>query len=474
MSLTLKQYIEKVQTKELDPSSVVLTYLEKAKKENAICNAFISFADEYIQNNIASLSQKSLHGAPIAVKDLILTSWVPTTFGSAIAKDFVPPYSATCFKKLEEAGWCLLWKTNLDEFAMWWSNENSAFWPVVNPYGANRISGWSSWWSAAAVAADLCIAALGTDTWWSVRQPAFMCGIVGLKPTYWRISRYWVQAMASSFDQVWVMTKTVEDAAILLDVISWHDEHDATSVEKNDHASWFDALQHMNLAWKKIWYCKQFFSEGIDPLIADNTKKVLAFAKKQWADIIELDFPLLQYMVAVYYILMPAEVSTNLARFDGIRFWLQDDTSTYASIKDYYASIRDKWFGTEVKRRILMWSYVLSAWFYDAYYRKAQKVRAKMQQTMNSLFDTVDVIIGPTSPELAWKIWERTNDPLKNYLADIYTIPANIGWFPAMNVPTWFVEKDGETFAVWVQLMAPHWREDVLFGIGKCIEWFKN
>ena len=470
MSLTLKDYIQQVEAWTLQPEAVVASYVTKAKEQNGKYNMYLSFADDYIKNNIKTLQSLELKWAPIAVKDLILTKWVTTTFGSKIAEKYVPPYNATCFEKLEQAGWCMIGKTNLDEFAMGWSNENSAYWPVINPYGINRVSWGSSGWSAAAVAADLCIAALGTDTWWSVRQPAFMWWIVWLKPTYGRVSRYGVQAMASSFDQVWVMTKTVYDAALLLQVISWQDKHDATSIEKDDTKDWFQALQNTSLKWKKIGYCKQFFGEWIDPLIEKNTKFILEQAKNQWAEIIELDFPLLKYMVAVYYILVFAEVSTNMSRFDGIRYWLQDDTSTFASIKDYYSTIRDKWFGTEVKRRILMWSYVLSAWFYDAYYRKAQIVRAKMQQNMNSLFDKVDVILWPTSPELARKIWERTNDPLKNYLADIYTVPANIGWYPAMNVPTWFVEKDWEQFAVGIQLMAPHWREDVLFGIGWEIE----
>ena len=470
MSLTLKEYIEQVDAWTIQPAAVVSAYIEKAKVANATTNAYLTFANEYVENNLASLQSKDLRGAPIAVKDNILTAWVRTTFASNIAKDFIPSYSATCFTNLENAWWCLIAKANMDEFAMGWGNENSAFWPVVNPYGNNRIPWGTSGWSAAAVAADMCLAAIGSDTWWSVRQPAFMCGVVGLKPTYGRVSRYGVQSMASSFDQVWVITKTVYDSVLMLQAVAWQDIHDATSVQRNDSASRMEAVRNAKLQWKRIWYFKQFFDEGIDPIIADNTKGVLARAKSQWADIVELDFPLLKYMVAVYYILMPAEVSTNLARFDWLRFGLQDDTSTFASIKDYYATIRDRWFWTEAKRRILMWSYVLSAWFYEAYYRKAQLVRAKMQQTMNSLFHDVDIILWPTSPELAWKIWERVNDPLKNYLADIYTIPANIWWYPAINIPTGLVQKDGEQFAVGVQLMATHWREDLLFDIGQCIE----
>lgn len=475
MNLTIASYLEKIATWEYNAEQVLAHYLEKAKANNTKTNAYISFADEYIQNNFSALTEKPLAWAPIAVKDLILTKWVKTTFGSNMGKDFVAPYSATCFQRLEEAGWCLIGKTNLDEFAMGWSNETSAFGPVINPLGNNRIPGWSSGWSAAAVADDTCIGALGTDTWWSVRLPAFMCGIVWLKPTYGRVSRYGVQAMASSFDQVGVMTKTVEDAVILLDVISWKDEHDATTLDRDtDKAGRKTALQNSTFAGKKIGFLKEFFDEWIDPIIAQHTKDILAEAEKQWATVVPLDFPLLKYMVAVYYVLMPAEASTNLARFDWMRFWQQDDTSAYDTIQDYYATVREHWFGTEVKRRILLWTHVLSAGFYDAYYRKAQQVRAKMLHEFKKIFAQVDCILGPTSPDLAWKIWEKINDPLKMYLADIYTIPANIGGFPAMSVPTTKIEKDGEPFALWVQIMADQYREDILFDVGTAIEKLKK
>lgn len=298
-----------------------------------------------------------------------------------------------------------------------------------------------------------------------------MCGIVGLKPTYGRVSRYGVQAMASSFDQVGVMTKTVEDAATLLEIIAWKDERDATTLDRDIDKAWRKtALQHATFAGKRIGFLKEFFDEWIDPLIAQHTKDILAQAEKQWATIVPLDFPLLKYMVAVYYVLMPAEASTNLARFDWIRFWQQDDTSAYETLQEYYANVRDQWFGTEVKRRILLGTYVLSSGFYDAYYRKAQQVRAKMAQEFKKIFAQVDCILGPTSPDLAWKIGEKINDPLKMYLADIYTIPANIGGFPAMAVPTTKIEKDGETFALWVQIMADQCREDILFDVGRAIE----
>jgi len=473
MNLTLESYIAWVESGTLNPAEVVSAYLKKAKEENKKYNAYISFADQYVTENIDALSKLSLHGAPIAVKDIILTKGVETTCASKILAWFIPPYSASCFIDLEKHGGCMIGKANMDEFAMGSGNENSAYWAVTNPYGDKRIPGWTSGGSAVAVAADLCIAALGTDTWGSVRQPAFMCWIVGLKPTYGRVSRYGVQSMASSFDQVWVLTKTVKDAAILLDAIASDDKNDATNMAKDDHNTWFEAIQSSSLKGKKIWYFTQFFDEGIDPRIAQHTKDVLHWAELQGATIVPIDFPLLKYVIAAYYILTPAEVSTNMARFDGIRYWLQDDTGAFDTIKSYYASVRDRGFWTEVKRRILLGSYVLSAWFYDAYYRKAQQVRKKMQQRMFEIYKDVDVILGPTSPELARRIWERVNDPLKNYLADIYTVTANIGWFPAVNIPTGSITENGEVFKLWVQLMANHWREDLLFGIGNTIHtWF--
>lgn len=480
MKLTLAEYISGIQNKNFSAIQVVSHYLQKAKENNSKTNAYISFADNYIKENLSSLEQKFLAWAPIAVKDLILTKWVKTTFASKMGENFVAPYSATCFARLEEAGACLVGKTNLDEFAMGGSNETSAFWPVVNPLGENRIPWWSSGWSAVAVADDTCVAALATDTWWSVRQPAFMCGVVWLKPTYGRISRYWVQSMASSFDQVWTLTKTVADAVTLLSIMAGEDEHDLTTAARGQEQTNLDkqarqeAIAKGSFVGKKIGYLKEFFDEWLDPLIADNTKRVLQEAEKAGATIVPIDFPLLKYCIATYYILMPAEVSTNLARFDWVRFWLQDDTADFDTIAEYYASVRERGFWKEVKRRILIWSYVLSAGFYDAYYRKAQQVRNKIQQEFKKIFASVDCIVGPTSPDLAWKIWERVDDPLKMYLADIYTVPANLWWFPAMHIPTGMVEKDGESFAVGVQVMADQRREDVIFDLWQAIENLKK
>lgn len=470
MSLTLKQYIDWVADGTLDAKGVISSYMKKLDAhKGGETNAVISLTEDYVANRIDETITKKLHGAPLFVKDNILIEGVRTTCGSKMLDEYIAPYTATCWNNLSDAWALVVAKANMDEFAIGSSNEYSAYGPAKNIYGNNKITGGTSGGSAVAVAADLCLAALGTDTGGSVRQPAFMCHIVGLKPTYGRVSRYGVQAQASSFDQVWVLTKTVEDAAILLDVIAGQDDKDATSVAKDDHASWFSALEKKDLKWIKIAVLNEFFTEWVDPLIEQQTRAMIAKAESLGATIEYMDFPLLQYIVPTYYILTPAEVSTNLARFDGIRYGLQDDPSAFSSIQDYYAHIRDKWFGPEVKRRILVGTYVLSAGYYDAYYRKAQQVRKKIKMAFDKLFESYDIVLGPTSPELAWTINERIDDPLKNYLADIYTIPASLGGYPAINIPSGLVEKDGEQFGTWVQLMAQQRREDKLFHIGNLL-----
>lgn len=470
MSLTLKEYIDWVDAGTLDAKSIISAYQKKAKDHcKTWTNALISTSEEYVVEHQKEALTKRLHGAPLIIKDIILIKDTITTCGSHMLEDFVAPYSATCWQRLENKWALVIGKANMDEFAMGSGNENSYFWPVKNIYGNNKIPGGTSGWSAIAVAADLCVAALGTDTGGSVRQPAAMCNIVGLKPTYGRVSRYGVQAMSSSFDQVGVMTKTVEDAAIMLDIIAWGDDNDATNVAKDDHATWFSALEKDSLKWIKIAVLNEFFAEGVDPLIEKQTRETIRKAEELGATIAYMDFPLLQYVVPTYYIITPAEASTNLARFDGIRYGLQDEPANFPSLHEYYSHIRDKWFGDEVKRRILVWTYVLSAGYYDAYYRKAQQVRKKIKEAFDTLFTQYDVILGPTSPELAWTIGERIDDPIKNYLADIYTVPANLCGYPAMSIPSGIVTKEWEEFATGVQLMCPQRREDTLFHVGNLL-----
>lgn len=472
MSLTLKAYIDWVESWILNPETVLYEYLQKAKEKNPDLFAYVRMHEDYAQAHVKDFTNKSLRWAPIGIKDIILTKWYISSCGSKMLEAYVSPYSATCFLNLEKHGWLMIGKTNMDEFAMGSSTEYSYFWMSKNPYGKERIAGWSSWWSAIAVAADMCIAALGTDTGWSVRQPASMCGIVWLKPTYGRVSRYGVQAMASSFDQVGVMTKTVEDAEILLSAIAWYDTHDANSEPQADDLDF--VLPNFSLKNIKVALPKEFLGEWLDHTVRKRLQETIDFLKSQGAQVDEIDFPLLNDAIAVYYILQPAEVSTNYARFDGIKFWQQDDTMKYATLPEYYKKIRSEGFGEEVKRRILLGTFVLSSAHYEGYYLKAQQAREAIKSWFDALFEKYDVVLSPTSPELAWKIWEKSDDPMKMYLADIYTVPANIAGIPAMSIPVWFLEHQGERLPVGMQLMAKRWNEKILFAVGKEIEkWGK-
>ena len=401
-----------------------------------------------------------LAGAPIGVKDLIMTAWVRSTCGSRMLGDFVPEYSATCYERLIAAGWVMIGKNNLDEFAMWWSGQNSAYHPTLNPHNPAYISWWSSSGSAASVAAGQCIAALGTDTGGSVRQPAAFCGIVWVKPTYGRISRYGVQAMASSLDQVGVLTQTVHDARILLGHISGYDPRDATSQDQPINRS---PPQQRKL---KAVCIKQCF-EWIDPNIDRLTRDALTKLESQWVEITWIDMEMINLVVAIYYIIMPAEASTNLARFDGIRYGLQYATWDFASLQEYYTYVRGEWFGAEAQRRILVGTHVLSSWYYDAYYRRAVAARHQLITEFDRIFGTYDVVLSPTSPVMPRAIWSHRDDPLSDYLADLETIPANLLWCPAMSVPIWVIDW----LPVWLHIMSQRRDEQVLWDIWYLIEW---
>lgn len=470
MNLTLKEYIRKVQIWELIPENVLNHYFQKAKEKNNDLFAYIRFHEDYANKNIHEFKYKSLKAAPIWIKDIILTQWYVSSCGSKMLEDFVSPYSATCFKNLENAGGLMIWKTNMDEFAMWWSSITSYFGKPKNPYWTNRVPWWSSWWSAAAVASDMCIAALGTDTWWSIRQPSSLCGVVWLKPTYGRVSRFGVQAMASSLDQVWPITKTVEDNLIVLKSISWYDSNDSNSIKIDDYKLMDEAMTIQNLKWFKIALPKQYFDEWLDPKVKEVILNSIEEAKKLGAQVDWIDFPLLKYSLAVYYIVMPAESSTNLARFDGVRFGYQENTFDYDSIYEYYAKVRAEWFGAEVKRRIVIWTYVLSAGYYDAYYLRAQRVRAKLKKEFNKIFEDYDLILGPVSPTVAWGLDDKADDPIANYLADIYTITINLVWLPAMSLPAGFAEDKWENMPVWLHIIANQRNEYKIYGFANLME----
>lgn len=469
MQLTLRAYIDGVTAWTLDPQTVVDFYVKKAKKANDKLFSFVRFHDEYVQKNLDTIKKGPLKGAPIAIKDIILTKDYITSCGSKMLENYVSPYSATCFLNLEKNGWLMIGKANMDEFAMGSSTETSYFGVTYNPYGQGRVPGGSSGGSAAAVASDCCIAALWTDTSGSVRQPAALCGIVGMKPTYWMVSRYGVQSMASSFDQVGVLTKTVEDAEILLRAIAGFDPQDSQS---NVLADEFLKAKPKKIDTKKfkIALPKEALAEGLDPRIKEIFLQKVEQLRAQWYDIQEVSLPVLSYGIPLYYSLMPAELSTNLGRFDGIKFGLQDASLEHDDLTSYYQKIRSEGFGDEARRRILLGTFVLSSANYEWYYLRAQKVREQMVQDVDKIFEKYDLILGPTTPSVAWKMGERSADPIQMYLEDFYTVSANICWAPAMTVPMGMVTDAWEDMPVGIHFMAQKWNEEKLFVFGKIIE----
>ncbi|MCF7834483.1 Asp-tRNA(Asn)/Glu-tRNA(Gln) amidotransferase subunit GatA [Candidatus Gracilibacteria bacterium] len=467
MNLTLKQYIDGVQSGKLNPSEIIKYYFDKAQKLNSEYFSFIRFHEDYILDNTSNFSSRPLHGVPIGIKDIILTKNYISSCGSHMLKNYISPYSATCFLNLEKNGGLMIGKTNMDEFAMGGSTENSYFGITKNNHGVDRVPGGSSGGSAVAVASDSCIAALGTDTGGSVRQPASFCGIVGLKPTYGRVSRYGVQSMASSLDQVGTFTKTVEDARILLSSIAGFDPQDSQSDKRADNIDFLDYSDPKNF---KIGLPTEVLGEGLDPKVKSKFLETIEKLKSEGFQIDEISIPPLTYSVPMYYTLMPAEVSTNLARLDGIKFGLQEDTTNFDTMMDYYSKIRSSGFGDEAKRRILLGTFVLSSANYEGYYIKAQKARDQLKSDFDKIYSSYDIIIMPTVPEVAWKIGERSDDPLKMYLADMYTIPANMGGLPAISVPIGTIEDRGEDMPVGIQLMANTWQEKKIFDLGEWIE----
>lgn len=471
---SLETIIWKIKNKEIKASEVFEYFMKRIEKYDSKVEAF-----NYINKNFTEKDDTLLAWIPIWVKDLFCEIWIPTTGSSNMLADFVPPYDSTIIKKLNENGMNSIWKLNMDEFAMWWSWENSAFKVTKNPWALDRIPGWSSSWSAAAVAAWLCPAALWTDTWWSLRQPASMCGVVWFRPGYWRNSRYGIFPMASSFDCPWTITRTVKDAGILYDLMNGADELDNTTVEwkhKIDEKIW----DKNSLKWMKLWVPKEYFEEWLDKNVRDTINKAIEELKDLWAEIVEISLPTTKYAIAAYYIIVPAEVSTNLARLDWVRYG-HVSTLPHDNLEEFYVNNRWEWLGIEVKRRSILWSYVLSAWFYDAYFTKASQVRTLIIEDFAKAFEKVDLIICPASPNVAWKVWEKVDDPLKMYLADSYTIPASLAGLPWMSVPCWFaLSEDSEKKAlpVWLQIIGPSLWEEKIFEMAHVYEqkskWFEK
>jgi aspartyl-tRNA(Asn)/glutamyl-tRNA(Gln) amidotransferase subunit A len=409
---------------------------------------------------IAAGDTTPLTGIPLSIKDLICTEGVRTTCGSNILADFVPPYDATVMLKLKRAGAVMVGKVNMDEFAMGSSTENSAFKLTRNPWDLARIPGGSSGGSAASVAADMCLGSLGSDTGGSIRQPASHCGVVGLKPTYGRVSRYGLVAYASSLDQIGPVGKTVTDCAILLNTIAGYDSSDSTSVPKT--VPDYTAVCENGLSGITIGLPKEYYSvAGLDAAVAEAVQTAVQKIEQLGAKTIPVSLPHTAYAVAAYYVVASAEASSNLARYDGVKYGFRD--SGHSELLDMYKSTRSKGFGPEVQRRIIIGTYALSAGYYDAYYGKASQVRTLIQQDFKKAFEHCDVIVSPVAPSPAFKIGEKSHDPLAMYLSDILTLSANLAGIPGMSVPCGF---SPEGLPIGLQLLGNHFDEESLFKVG--------
>lgn len=397
-----------------------------------------------------------LCGIPLAVKDIFCTTSMPTTCGSRMLENFIAPYEATVLSQLNRAGGVLLGKLAMDEFAMGSTCEHCALGVVPhNPWKSGYIAGGSSGGSAAAVAADECFASLGSDTGGSIRQPASLCGTVGMKPTYGRVSRYGLVAFASSLDQVGPLTKDVRDCALMMNVISGHDLLDSTSIDRS--VPDYTRVLEDGLSGLRIGLPREYFGEGLDPEVDEVVRQGIAMLKDAGAKVVEVNLPHTEYCVAAYYLIAPAEASSNLARFDGVRYGYRDRSA--ASLIDMYKKTRSQGFGEEVKRRILIGTYALSAGYYDAYYKKASQVRTLIKDDYAGAFAQCDLLVSPVTPTPAWQIGAKSNDPLALYLSDILTLSANLAGVPGMSVPCGF---NRQGLPIGVQLQGPHFREELL------------
>ncbi len=415
-----------------------------------------------------------LAGIPIGIKDNLCTQGIPTTCASKILENFVPPYESTVTQRLNEAGAVMVGKTNLDEFAMGGSTENSAFGLTANPWDLERVPGGSSGGSAAAVAAEECTVALGSDTGGSIRQPAALCGVVGMKPTYGLVSRYGLVAFASSLDQIGPFGRSVEDAAILLEAIAGHDPKDSTSL-KVEIPKYTDYLKPIGKGKRKfrIGIIKETFGEGLDPTVEKAVMAAVDQFKDLGAEIQEISCPQFRYGVPTYYIIAPSEASANLARYDGVKYGFRTEKSD--NLMAMYTRTRAEGFGPEVKRRIMIGTYALSAGYYDAYYLKAQKVRTLIKQDFEQAFGKVDVLVCPTSPTTAFKAGDKTNDPLSMYLLDLMTIPVNLAGLPGLSLPCGF---DEQGLPIGLQIIGNVLREDLVlqaaYSYEQATEWHKQ
>lgn len=437
-------------------------FIDEIKSRDDSINSFLSISDESALESATRIDQQRsagkplppLAGLPIAIKDGICTAGQRTSAGSHMLEGFVPPFHATAVQRLIADGAIVIGKTNMDEFAMGSSTENSYFGPTINPWSNDCVPGGSSGGSAACVAANLAPAAIGSDTGGSIRQPAAFCGITGLKPTYGRVSRFGLIAFASSLDQVGPMTQTAEDSAILLATIAGHDTKDSTS--SNVQTTDYVASLSQPIKGLKIGVCREHFEDGLDSQVEKSVNAAIEDFKRLGAEVSEIHLPHSAYAVSVYYVVAPCEASSNLARFDGVRYTIRESAN---DLEQMYGRTRAAGFGDEVKRRIMLGTYALSSGYYDAYYLQASKVRRLIKQDFDNAFKEIDVILGPTTPTPAFRMGEHTQDPLEMYLADVYTVSANLAGIPAISLPCGFSD-DG--LPIGMQFQAPPFSEDVL------------
>ncbi|OCX74994.1 Asp-tRNA(Asn)/Glu-tRNA(Gln) amidotransferase subunit GatA [Acidithiobacillus thiooxidans] len=462
---SLRQLREGLQKRDFSAQELTQTLLKRIHGLNPELNAFITVTEAAALESAARADDRlakgesgTLLGLPIAHKDIFCTADVPTTCGSKMLKNFVAPYSATVVERLDAEGMVMLGKLNMDEFAMGSSNETSYFGPVRNPWNTEMVPGGSSGGSAAAVAAGLVPVATGTDTGGSIRQPAALCGITGIKPTYGRVSRYGMIAFASSLDQGGAMARSAEDCALLLNAMVAHDPRDSTS----HPAAASDFLRGLDrpLQGLRVGVSEEFFGEGLDPEVAAAVQAGIDQLAKQGASIQSIRLPNNPHAVSTYYVLAPAEASSNLSRFDGVRYTHR--SSAVENLDDLYRQSRYEGFGAEVRRRILVGTYVLSAGYYDAYYLKAQQVRSLIREDFRRAFAEVDVIVGPTTPGPAFALGAKNADPISMYLADIYTIAVNLAGIPALSLPCGFTQSG---LPIGMQLMGDYFADDLLLNV---------
>ncbi len=461
--LTAHEVVNLIKKKKITAHEVMQDIFNQIDKVDNLIKAFLVINREEALKQAKEIDVKvkngeelpSLAGVAVAIKDIIATQGTETTCGSKILKGFIPPYNATVINKLKEAGAIIIGKTNMDEFAMGSSTENSAFGPTHNPWDLERVPGGSSGGSSAAVAADETFVALGTDTGGSIRQPASLCGMVGLKPTYGRVSRYGLVAYASSLDQIGPITKDVTDCALVMNVISGHDNMDSTSVNLEVP----DYLKSCQAGIKdlKIGVPKEYFIEGIDPEVKSALDRALKIFEKLGARVEEVSLPHTKYSLPTYYLIATAEASSNLARYDGVQYGYRAEE--YKDLSSMYQKTRSEGFGSEVKRRIMLGTYALSSGYYDAYYLKAQKVRTLIKEDFDKAFSKYDILITPTSPTTAFKLKEKIADPLTMYLTDIYTLPINLAGVPAISLNCGYNKNN---LPIGLQIIGKHFSEETI------------